>query len=102
MIITIRIYTEGSKTINGVGAAFLVYDESFSKVYSCSKRLNNESNVFMAELIAINETLNYIKINGNIMHKRAYIISDSMSALQVITSPCEDLLSFILTMRDKI
>lgn len=49
----IRIYNDGSKLVHGISSAFVVYNESFEKIYKSYKKLSNESNIFMAEMIAI-------------------------------------------------
>ena len=71
-----KLYTDGSKTINGLGAAF--YDPS----HNLKQKFKITSNVSImsAELLAISEALSYV--TNNVQSKKVVILSDSKSALQ--------------------
>ena len=69
------IYTDGSKTKEGVGYA-IVYDNTFE-----SRRISNEASIFTAELLGI---LHALKKVYQIKQKSFVIVSDSRSALMAI------------------
>ena len=70
-----KIYTDGSKMENGVGAAVVVQD------HVSMLRLPNFCSIYTAEAMAISFALDLIKTNG--IHK-AVILSDSLSTLRSI------------------
>ena len=70
-----QIFTDGSKTENGV--AFAVYSEHFS----IPQRINNCASIFTAELTAILEAL---KHSRSINNSSISIITDSKSSIQAI------------------
>ena len=55
----ITAYTDGSKTDNGVGAAYVVCSEG-KRSYINSIRISNTATVFQAEIRAIYEATNYL------------------------------------------
>lgn len=75
-----RIYTDGSKSAKGSGAAF--YDPLNSDSTNTYYKINNYVSVMSLELFAISEALSYIlSINFN---RKTVICVDSKSALQHI------------------
>nr|CAI5831681.1 unnamed protein product [Callosobruchus analis] len=71
----IHIYTDGSKTAEHVGCAFVVRDDMYSW------KLHPAASIFTAELYAIWQALRYIEYNQSNM----FVIScDSLSALKSI------------------
>ena len=66
------IYTDGSKTENGVGAGFAIYKKR-ERIHTDSFSLPNTSTVFQAEIVAIyqlirlsrTQTISYVKISCN-------------------------------------
>nr|CAI5821926.1 unnamed protein product [Callosobruchus analis] len=71
----IHIYTDGSKTAERVGCAFVVKDDIYSW------KLHPDASIFTAELYAIWQALRYIEYDQNNM----FVIScDSLSALKAI------------------
>ena len=75
-----QIFTDGSKNDLGVGSAFWIPSLSFSSSFS----LPSFSSIFLAEQMAILHSLNYIK--NNFSNGTFLIISDSLSALQSIST----------------
>ena len=80
----LRIFTDGSKSEDGVGSAYVVYEQSievhhriFSLPYYCS--------VFQAELLALKMALEYLTTS---LSPHARIYSDSLSSLMAIQ--CRD------------
>ena len=71
------IYTDGSKSVNGVGAAF--YDPVNS--FEGSLSLHSSCSVFTAEVIAIVEALLYIKSKN---FTNCVICSDSLSTITLL------------------
>ena len=72
---SIKLYTDGSKTLNGVGCAVVVGDQS----YAC--RLSDNASIFTAELTALSKSLSLVNASpGN----KFIIYSDSYSALMAI------------------
>ncbi|GBM14765.1 hypothetical protein AVEN_163904-1, partial [Araneus ventricosus] len=53
-----RLYTDGSKSPNGVGAAFCVMQES-TTTHQWSAKLTKDNTVSQAELLALNEAVKY-------------------------------------------
>ena len=72
---TYKLYTDGSKTEQGV--AFAVYSEDFST----SKRVSNSTSIFTAELYGILEAINY---SANVAEENILIATDSKSSIQAI------------------
>lgn len=75
------VYTDGSKSDNGVGSAFVVYNNKV-EVYNRKYRLPEYCSVFQAELQAISKTLEYLQTIDNL--PSTSIFSDSFSSLQAI------------------
>ena len=72
------IYTDGSKTSDGVGAAFCDLQNKCHGTYSLNKHIS----IMTAELFAISEALKYVQqLNAN----KVVICTDSKSALQHIS-----------------
>ena len=78
----LKVYTDGSRTESGVGAAFCAIEDGLV-VHRLGRRLRDNNTVFQAELYAIQEALTWLVDVNRIMPK-AEIFSDSLSALQAI------------------
>ncbi|GBM92596.1 hypothetical protein AVEN_106216-1 [Araneus ventricosus] len=78
----LMIFTDGSKMDGRVGCAFVVFCNKTELDYS-KFRLNDSSTVFMAEEIAIQQAVQYVKANGL---GQVNIISDSWSALMALSA----------------
>ena len=76
---TVYIYTDGSKSTEGVGFA-AVFPNTTS-----GGRLNGEASIYTAELYAINAAVHEI-LKGTIDGNRSTIFSDSSSALLALRS----------------
>lgn len=74
-----KIFTDGSKTENGVAASAVHQTKG---VKESTKRLPSDSSVYTAELTALNLALEMIQ---NTKKKRFIIFSDSLSALEAIS-----------------
>ena len=70
---TYKIFTDGTKTEQGV--AFAVYSENFST----SKRISNSTSIFTAELFGILEAINY---KSNVAEVNILIATDTKSLMQ--------------------
>ncbi|KAK2726387.1 hypothetical protein QYM36_000726 [Artemia franciscana] len=79
-----HIYTDGSKSGMGTGCAFVVP----SAGTSCGFKLPDKLTVFSAEMIAIYQTLLYIKSNGIV--GSFLICSDSLSVLNYLAMKQND------------
>lgn len=81
------IYTDGSKMENKVRSGLVVFNNS-EEIASRGYRINDCTTVFMAELYAIDKAIEYIIREGctSRYDENYATISDSLSALQVITS----------------
>lgn len=77
-----NIFTDGSKIADGVGCAFILFNNSTS-IYKELYRLSNFSTVFLAEVMAIYKAIKYIK-HTNLSN--VTIFSDSLSAIQAISN----------------
>jgi ribonuclease HI len=75
-----RIFTDGSKSNDGVGAAFVSYLPNGRRVTRKFK-LNNTCSVFQAELYAIKEALGWALLHGI---NDITLLTDSLSALKAI------------------
>ena len=78
----LKIYTDGSKTDDGVGCAFVVYKNG-EEISSQHYRLPNYSTVFQAELIAIKVSLEYLT-DHSVLPTSVTLHTDSQSSLQAI------------------
>ncbi|XP_035207775.1 uncharacterized protein LOC118182531 [Stegodyphus dumicola] len=87
----VEIFTDGSKTQERVGAAFVVYDNKI-EITTQMIRLTDNSSVFQAEAIALRSA--FIWINDYLKHgKRAInVFSDRQSVLKAINSAKQTLL----------
>ena len=72
-----QVYTDGSKTSEGVGYAFHCAEHEFKN------RISPISSIFSAELLAIKDAINYAETATS---NNLTIFSDSRSALQAITN----------------
>ena len=91
-----KIYTDGSKSDSGlVSSAFYIKDtqEKFSF------RISNNLTIYTAELTAIRETLNWVKLNENNFNNNheIAIFSDSKSSLESINKLHSSLRPNLLT-----
>ncbi|GBN51417.1 hypothetical protein AVEN_170424-1 [Araneus ventricosus] len=78
----INVFTDGSKINNRVGCAMVVFEDGNEKEHDIW-RLNNETTVFMAEMVAVREAISYCKRR---QIAKANIISDSRLGLVSIES----------------
>ena len=76
-----KIFSDGSKTDEGVGCAALLFSEREKK--KLSLRLPTDSSIYTAELQAL---ILALKLIYQSKHKSFLILSDSLSALQAIAS----------------
>ncbi|XP_026467845.1 uncharacterized protein LOC113371431 [Ctenocephalides felis] len=76
----IQIYTDGSKTDDGVGCAVYIPSQDIQ----LQIKLPDWASIFTAELTAINSALDLIKEHNL---KKAIILSDSMSSLHALNMP---------------
>ena len=99
---TLLIYTDGSKTPDGIGAGFAAYQmdtshRSFNLIHSDSFKLPSYATVFQAEVEAINQgarfaldittpTPNNLSLYGDLRHYEIYFIGDNRSSLTAITN----------------
>ena len=73
-----KVYTDGSKTNEGVGFSIFCEDTS------SSHRLENHFSIFSAELYALLEAVKYAKTRPG---ERVVLITDSRSSIQAIMKP---------------
>lgn len=76
----IIVYTDGSKTSQGTGAAFWIPRLKESQIYA----LHNYNSNYTAEMYAILRAIRYIKTGINIVDKLIIICSDSQSSIKEI------------------
>ncbi|GBN50543.1 hypothetical protein AVEN_213231-1 [Araneus ventricosus] len=93
----INVFTDGSKINNRVGCAMVVFEDGNEKEHEIW-RLNNETTVFIAEMVAIREAVSYCKRR---LITKANIISESRSALVSIES-LEENRKFILDIKNSL
>nr|CAI5823514.1 unnamed protein product [Callosobruchus analis] len=74
-----EIYTDGSKSTDGVGCACWIPSLNFQKITRCS----DKSSIYTAEAIAIDNALDFILSYTESMYHRYIIISDSLSDLGI-------------------
>ncbi|XP_071043109.1 uncharacterized protein [Parasteatoda tepidariorum] len=76
----LEIYTDGSKTIQGVGAAFCVYnDNNLTDTFKFT--LNQDNSVFQAEILAIKEALNWLETQ---VGREATIHTDRLAGMNAL------------------
>ena len=80
------IYTDGSKTENGVGSGFVVYYKG-TRIQTESHSLPDSTTVFQAEIVAIYKAMLYM-VNRCSTHKVSYlkILCDSQAAIKALNS----------------
>ncbi|GBL92589.1 hypothetical protein AVEN_215147-1 [Araneus ventricosus] len=78
----LMIFTDGSKIDGKVGCAFVVFYNKTELDYR-KFRLNESSTVFMAEVIAIQQVVQYVRANDL---GQVNIISDFRSALMALSA----------------
>ncbi|GBL75586.1 hypothetical protein AVEN_154917-1 [Araneus ventricosus] len=93
----INVFTDGSKVTNRVGCAMVVFEDGNEKEHEIW-RLNNETTVFIDEMVAIREAVNYCKRR---QIAKANIIWDSISPLVSIKS-LEENRKFILDIKNSL
>jgi ribonuclease HI len=71
-------YTDGSKTVHGTGAGFVIYHKKEIINY-CSIKLNDNATVFQAEIAAIKQAADYLYATKDV--KFVKILVDSQAAL---------------------
>lgn len=86
----ITIFTDGSKTEKGVGAAFCVFDKN-QLVATKKLKLASYCSVFQAELYAIYSTFIWLKTFKKI-YKSLSIVSDSYSSLMALEDRSSNIL----------
>ncbi|GIY41486.1 uncharacterized protein CDAR_206861 [Caerostris darwini] len=77
------IYTDGSKKDNKVGGAFVIFQHDRETHHNCF-RLSDHSSVFLAELTAIDQAIDYTSANNLSAVK---IITDARSVLLALQNP---------------
>ena len=80
------IYTDGSKTDNGVGSGFVIYHKH-ERIHTDSISLPDSTTVFQAEIIAIFKAMLYM-VSYCTSHKVSYIkiLCDSQAAILALNS----------------
>jgi ribonuclease HI len=99
---SLLIYTDGSKTMEGIGAGFAVYQtdtthKSFKLIHSNHYKLPPYATVFQAEVEAINQgarfaleivkpTITNLQMYGDLSYHEIYFIGDNRASLHAITN----------------
>jgi ribonuclease HI len=99
---SLLIYTDGSKTPDGIGAGFAVYQMdtsqiSFNLIHSDSFKLPPYATVFQAEVEAINQGARFalditipssinLSLYGDLRHHELYFIGDNRASLIAISN----------------
>ena len=81
----ITIYTDSSKTNNGVGVVFVIYHKN-QRILMHSIKLSRHTTVFQAEVYAIYEAAKHLIRETTTQFKYIKILSDSQAALTAIVS----------------
>ncbi len=89
----IYIYTDGSKTRNGVGYGFYIKGENY--LYKKAVKMEDYNSVFQAEVIAIGHAAR--EASNKIHNKHIVVRSDSQSALQALKAASCNLKSVLQT-----
>ena len=76
----ITIFTDGSRMEDGTSAAFVVYKENI-EIFTHQIKLNEKNSIYQAELIAIQQALNWIR---NYNHNHFLIYTDSESSVKAL------------------
>ncbi|XP_067143919.1 uncharacterized protein [Centruroides vittatus] len=84
---SIKIYTNGSKSEEGVGAAYVVFEDG-KEVAVKQYKLDDRCTVFQAELLAIKEAVKYCCTH--LREKEVLICTDSRSALDTLKKYKDD------------
>jgi ribonuclease HI len=98
---SLLFYTDGSKTPDGIGAGFAVYQmdsaqRSFNLIHSCSYKLPSYATVFQAEVEAINQgarfalqitkpTQDNLSLYGDLSLYELFFIGDNKASLYAIS-----------------
>ena len=98
---SLLIYTDGSKTMEGIGAGFAVYQpdsthKTFQLIHSNHYKLPPHATVFQAEVEAINQGARFasetvkptptnLSLYGDLSQYEIYFIGDNKASLQAIT-----------------
>ena len=82
----INVYTDGSKTKQGAGSGYIIMKGKDTLLQTQSINLTGEASIFQAELIAIQEAANYLKLNEDTQGMYIKFFSDSQAALQALKS----------------
>jgi len=83
----LKIYTDGSKFQEGVGAAFVVY-EGEQDIHSWTTKLDVNNSVYQAELLAIHNAIEWYIKKGSYLTCTIY--TDSFSSLKAIIGPFQN------------
>lgn len=84
----IKILTDVSKMNNLVPCDFVVFDNNNQEIYYIMIKINNEATIFMAEMTAIREVVNYA-INYFKIYT-VFLVTDSLSSLLSFTNEKEN------------
>ncbi|XP_023210408.1 uncharacterized protein LOC111613291 [Centruroides sculpturatus] len=84
---SIELYTDGSKSDKGVGAAFVVYVEGAERAFMQFK-LDNNCTVFQAKLLALKEAVRYFV--ESLQDEQVTICTDSRTALDTLKQYKDD------------
>ena len=80
------VYTDGSKTADGVGAGFVIYRHN-CRIHTESFNLNRESTVFQAEIEAIFQATQYLIAHTHDLGiQYVKILSDSQNAIKALSN----------------
>ena len=80
----ITVYTDGSKTENGVGVGYVVFHKG-KRIQTASSRISDTATVFLAEVRAIYDAVAYL-LDLSVHKKFGYvkILSDSQAAITAL------------------
>ncbi|XP_067134112.1 uncharacterized protein [Centruroides vittatus] len=79
-----RVYTDGSRSSTGVGAAFIYFTRTREQ-YHKKFKLDNRCNNYQAELVAIHQAIKWI--NTNKKNLQILVCTDSESILKALNDP---------------